>query len=410
VDRHGDGVLDIAFYASDVAATFNEAVRHDASSIELSVEWDGMATIHKFARSWDWVCAEDAKQIAREKLTQDVWDFVDGGSGDESGQEVNRSALDRIRIVPRVLGVGSNQIDMSQHLGNCGTRLPVVVAPMAYQRLLHPDGELAVAKAAGAAGIPYIAPMLSSYPLESIAGVDVTLWFQLYWLRDRGLMLDLLRRSQEANCRALVITLDVPFMARRLRDLRNDFVLPETVIDCNLDATANTMMHTRTAGVSSVAAHSTMVFDPTVDWSDLDWLRENTTLPLVVKGIVDPRDAVRAAQCGADVVAVSNHGGRQLSATAPSISALPRIVEAVSGRCEVLVDSGIRTGADVLRALALGAAGVMYGRPVLWGLAADGATGVQAVLDLLGTELREALALSGCANLKAASELTVERM
>ncbi|MDH6523261.1 4-hydroxymandelate oxidase [Streptomyces sp. SAI-135] len=352
------------------------------------------------------ICVADVERLAAQRLPAEVWDFVAGGSGDESVQAANRAALDLVRLVPRAL-TGAGIAKTCGQLLLADAAMPVVVAPMAYQRLLHPNGELDAARAARTAGVPYVIPMLSSYPLEEIAEVGGTVWFQMYWLRDRGLLLDLVRRAEHAGCEALVVTADVPVMGRRLRDLRNGFALPASVTAANLGAEAVTATHTRRSGTSAVATHSATAFDPTADWADVEWLRGHTDLPIVLKGILDPRDAVRAAELGAEAVVVSNHGGRQFAGAVPSITALPPVLDAVQGRCAVLLDSGVRSGTDVLRALAHGAAGVMYGRPVLWGLAVDGKAGAGLVLDLLHTELREALTLCGCDSVAAGRDLTV---
>jgi len=202
-----------------------------------------------------------------------------------------------------------------------------------------------------------------------------------------------------------MVTVDVPIMGARLRDRRNGFTLPRWVGAANLSGDLSSA-HVARDGVSAVSEHTRQAFDPDVTWSDVEALRQRTRLPLVIKGILDPRDAVRAVEAGADGVVVSNHGGRQLDAAVPSIQALPKIVEALSGTCSVLVDSGIRSGLDILRALGLGADGVLIGRPVLWSLALDGEAGVRAALDLLTEELRDALVLSGCRTLADAAELT----
>jgi len=226
-------------------------------------------------------------------------------------------------------------------------------------------------------------------------------------LRDRGVVTDLVHRAEECGCTALMVTVDVPIMGARLRDRGNAFALPSWVTAANLVEGTGSTAHRARDRASAVAAHTKATFDASVGWDDVARLREQTTLPLVVKGILDPRDAARAAGLGVAALVVSNHGGRQLDGAAPSIEALPGIVDAVAGRCQILLDSGIRSGVDVLRALALGATGVLVGRPVLWGLAVDGASGALAVLSLLRDELRDALLLAGCATPAAAGELGV---
>ncbi|MFI0154950.1 alpha-hydroxy acid oxidase [Streptomyces lydicus] len=350
------------------------------------------------------LCLADVERAAAAVLPAAVRDFVAGGSGDESAQAANRTALDRVRLVPRVLN-GVAEPDCAVDLVGTAAALPVAVAPMAYHRLLHPDGEFATARAARAAGVPFVVSTLSSCPVEEIAAEGAELWFQLYWLRDRGRVLDLVRRAEAAGCRALVVTVDVPVMGRRLRDIRNAFGLPESVTAAHLTGGAASLAHERQAGRSAVAAHTGSAFEPALGWADVAWLREHTRLPLVLKGVLDPRDAVRAAGAGVDAVVVSNHGGRQLAGAVPSVTALAPVVDAVAGRCRVLLDSGIRSGTDVLRALALGADGVLLGRPLLWGLALDGAAGAELVLRLLHTEFREALLLSGCRDAEDAREL-----
>lgn len=274
--------------------------------------------------------------------------------------------------------------------------MPVAVAPMAYQRLVHPEGELELARAAAAAGVPYVISTLSSYPMEKIPG---ECWFQLYWLRDRGQVERLVDRA--AGCSALVVTVDVPVMGRRLRDVRNEFALPDDVVAANLETTRQA--HAAVPGLSAVAAHTASAFSPTVSWEDLEWLKRRADLPLVVKGILDPRDARRAVEIGASAVVVSNHGGRQLDGAIASIDALPAVVDAVGNDIEVLMDSGIRSGTDVLKALAVGAHGVLVGRPLLWALAVDAC---DEAFRLLRTELTDAMLLAGCADLAAVKDLT----
>ncbi|WP_405709624.1 MULTISPECIES: alpha-hydroxy acid oxidase [unclassified Streptomyces] len=347
---------------------------------------------------------EDVARAVEERLPRPVWDFVQGGSGRERSLLANRAALDSVFLVPRVLRAAAGPDTRTRLLGT-STALPVAVAPMAYQRLVHPDGELAAGRAAKAAGVPFVVPMLSSVPVERIAEGAGTLWFQLYWLRDRGLLTELIDRAKAAGCTALMLTADVPRMGRRLRDVRNAFALPDDVRAVHLTDADTLAARRRVPGRSAVAAHTRQAFDPAFDWSCLEWLRSRTDLPVVVKGILDPRDAVRAESLGAQAVVVSNHGGRQLDGAVPGFCMLGEVREAVSEACEVWVDGGFRSGSDVLKALARGATAALIGRPVLWGLALGGENGVGRVLDLLKDELEDALALSGCADVEAAAGL-----
>ncbi|MGR6319259.1 alpha-hydroxy acid oxidase [Micromonospora soli] len=346
----------------------------------------------------------DFGELARAVLPPEVWDFVNGGSGTETTLAANRAALDRVAVLPRVL-TGVDTPGTEATLPGGSFAMPVAVAPMAYQKLLHPDGEVGLAAAARAAGVPYVASTLGSTPIEEVTAAGGPVWFQLYWLRDRGMVADLLDRAQAAGCTALMVTVDVPVLGRRLRDARNGFALPPHVTAANLPGGRNDLAHQGTPGVSAVAVHTGAVFAPALSWADLAWLRERTPLPLLVKGILDPRDAVLAAETGVDAVVVSNHGGRQLDGAPATATVLPEVVAAVGERCAVLLDSGVRSGSDVLRALALGASGVLVGRPMLWALAAGGRAGAEAALALLAAELRDALTLAGCADPAAARQL-----
>lgn len=359
------------------------------------------------------VCLTDFEEPARARLPRHVWDFLAGASGAETTMNANRAALDRVAVLPRVLS-GVTEADTRTRMLGQPSALPVAVAPMAYQHLADAGGEVALARAAAGAGVPYIASTLSSRPIEEITSTGATVWFQLYWLRDRKLVADLLDRAEAAGCQAIVLTVDVPILGRRLRDLRNSFALPPDVVAANLRggagelrAGAEDRAHVAGAGTSAVAAHTRAIFAPGLEWSDVAWLRDRTRLPLVIKGILDPRDAVRAVELGADAVVVSNHGGRQLDGAPPSIVALPYVVDAVAGRCEILMDSGIRSGTDVLRALALGASAVLVARPLLWALAVGGEQGATEALAVLRDEVRDALTLAGCANPDAARDLRV---
>jgi 4-hydroxymandelate oxidase len=346
----------------------------------------------------------DFELAARRVTSAEIHDFVCGGAEAELTLAHNRSALDAVQLVPRLFVGVSNVSTAAAPLGTAST-LPMAIAPMAYQRLLHPDGELATARAAAQAGVPFTIAMLASQTIEEIAKTGAATWFQLYWLRDRGLTRELVQRAEAAGCQALMITADTPRMGRRLRDMRNGFRLRPGVVAANLTDGPRSRAHVGRPGSSAVAEHTDAVFDPTLSWHDLDWIRELTALPLAVKGVLDPRDAARCADMGIDAVVVSNHGGRQLDGAVASLRALPEVYAAVDGRLEVFFDSGLRSGSDVLKALALGADAVLLGRPALWGLAAGGRQGVEAVLSTLREELTVALALAGCADQAAARSL-----
>ncbi|MFG3055687.1 alpha-hydroxy acid oxidase [Kitasatospora sp. NPDC048239] len=354
------------------------------------------------------VCLADIERAAFATVPKDVWDFVAGGSGRELTLAANRSALDGVHLVPRILRDVSGCTAGTTLLGR-GAALPLAVAPVAYHRLLHPEGELATARAARRAGVPFTIGTLSSYPLEEVAAAAGRSWFQLYWLRDEARLFDLVARAEEAGCEALMLTVDVPWMGRRLRDIRNRFSLPADVTAANLSAGTGSEAHTARPGASAVAAHTSVAMTEALTWEHVERLRARTRLPLILKGILDPEDARLAADHGVDALVVSNHGGRQLDGAVPAATMLPAVREAVGDRVEVLFDSGIRTGTDVLKALALGASGVLLGRPLLWGLAVGGEAGADTVLRLLAEEIRDALGLAGCDSPAAARLLRTVR-
>jgi 4-hydroxymandelate oxidase len=330
----------------------------------------------------------DMARLARRGLPDDVWDYVEGGSGGELTLVANRTALERLFVTPRMFA-GIEAADTSATFFGLPSTAPLAVAPMAYQQLLHPEGEVAAAGACAAAGVPYTLSMMSGLPVEKVTATGATTWFQLYWLRDRDLFASVIDRAEAAGCAALMLTIDMPRMGRRLRDLRNDFTLPPHLLPAHLPPPGGPIM---------IAAHTASAFRPDVGWADLAWLRARTRLPLLVKGILDADDASRAADEGVDAIVVSNHGGRQFDGAPATIDALPAVVRTVAHRCQVLVDSGFRSGLDIVKALAAGASGVLIGRPALWGLAAGGIDGATIVLRLLQEELAAAMLLAGCAS------------
>lgn len=350
-----------------------------------------------------WLDMEDVEQAAAAALPPDVWDFIAGGSGRELSLAANRAAFDAVFVRPRILRDVSGCGAESTLLGRA-VRMPVAIGPVAYHRLVCPEGELATARAAKAAGVPFTLATLSSVPVEEVTAVGGSVWFQLYWLRDTGRTLDLVRRAEDAGCEAIVLTVDVPWMGRRLRDVRNGFALPDHVRAVHLGGGTSTAQRGGD-GASAVAVHTAETFSRSLTWSNVERLRECTRLPIVLKGVLAPEDARRAVEHGVDAVVVSNHGGRQLDGALTAVDALPEVVEAVGGACEILLDGGVRSGTDVLKALALGASGVLVGRAPVWGLAAGGEDGVRQVLELLAAEVTDALGLAGCAGVAEAREL-----
>ncbi|MCE4941808.1 alpha-hydroxy-acid oxidizing protein [Streptomyces albulus] len=337
----------------------------------------------------------DYESAARDRLDRSVWDYIAGGSGDELTLHEDRAAYGRYRLRPRALVDVSHCEPATTLLGH-PVAFPVGIAPMAYHQLVHPDGELATVRAAGAAGALTIASTFASTSLEDVAAAATgPLWLQLYVLRRREVTASLVRRAEAAGYRALVITVDTPRMARRERDLRNGFRLPPHIRPANLDRDHEAGLHQGGAGGSSLAGHAARHHDAAFAWDDLAWIRSLTDLPLVLKGVLTAEDAHRAAGLGVAGLIVSTHGGRQLDGVVPALEALPEVVAAAGDRCEVLVDGGVRRGTDVLKALALGARAVLVGRPVLWGLAVDGEPGAAQVLSTLRAELEEAMALTG---------------
>jgi 4-hydroxymandelate oxidase len=341
------------------------------------------------------VCADDYQGLARDLLTPPVWDFIAGGAGAELSVEANRRAFDTTELRPRVL-VDVSMRDTATSLLGAPLSTPLGIAPTAYHRLLHAEGEVATARAAGTAGALYIVSIFASRTLEEIAASATgPLWLQLYWLRRREALAQLAARAAASGYQALVLTVDAPVIGRRLRDLRNGFAIDPDVRAVNLDAELMATTHRRHERESAIAAHAAEQFDPTITWSDLAWLRRITDLPIILKGVLTAEDARIALDHGVDGLIVSNHGGRQLDGAIPAIRALPEVVAAVSGRVPVLLDGGVRRGRDALIALALGASAVLVGRPVLWALCVGGADGVATLLGMLTGELSHAMALTG---------------
>jgi 4-hydroxymandelate oxidase len=340
--------------------------------------------------------ASDYRRTAEGVVAPDVWDFIEGGAEDERTLAANERAFDRVRLRPRVLS-GVAEPDTAVSLFGTRYATPIGIAPTAYHRLVDVEGEVATARGAGAAGALFVVGMFASRTIEDIAGARASgLWLQLYWLHRRDVMASLAERAERAGYDAIMLTVDVPRMGRRWRDMRNGFAIGGDVAAVNIDPAVMAVAHHRDAGASALARHTADSFDPSLAWADLAWLRARTGLPLVLKGILTAEDAALAVEHGADAIVVSNHGGRQLDGAVATLDALAEIVDAVDpAQSPVLLDGGVRRGADALAALALGARMVLLGRPPLWGLAAGGAEGVAGVLRTATQELAHAMALAG---------------
>jgi 4-hydroxymandelate oxidase len=333
--------------------------------------------------------------LARQTLGGPAFDYFASGAGAEITVRENQEAFNAIRLRPRVL-VRVGQRDQLVTLFGRQLPSPIFVAPMAFQKMAHPDGELATVRACAAAGAVFVASTVATVGLEEIAAATpAPKWFQLYVFKDRGVTRTLVERAEAAGYEAMQVTADLPVMGRREADVRNCFSLPEGLAVTNLESAGHGCLASD-GTESGPALYSRYLFDPDLSWRDIEWLRSMTRLPVLVKGILRGDDADRAISHGASGVVVSNHGGRQLDTVVPTIQALPEVVEAVAGRGVVIVDGGIRRGIDVVKALALGANAVQIGRPVLWGLAVAGEEGVKRVLNLLREELDNAMALCGC--------------
>lgn len=332
--------------------------------------------------------SRDAEAMAAIRLNRPLYDFIAGGADDESTVAANLAAWEGVSLSPHVLRDVS-AVDTSIELLDSRLSAPVVLSPMGAHRRVHEGGEVAVASAARAAGLCFVQGIAGFCSIEEIGAVGGTNWLQLYWLNDRGIIADLVKRAEAADFSAIVVTVDAPVPSLRLRDKRNDLRDPSYMrfgcldkYDAQID---------RTDGFF----YFTSLVDPSIGWDDIEWLAQLTPLPVVVKGVVRPDDAVRALGAGARAVFVSNHGGRQLGRVVATARALPAVREAVGDAATVLVDGGIRGGVDVLSAIGLGATAVGIGRPILFALAALGEEGLAALVDTITSDLRRSMALCG---------------
>jgi isopentenyl diphosphate isomerase/L-lactate dehydrogenase-like FMN-dependent dehydrogenase len=359
---------------------------------------------------------DDLRRLARRRLPRAVYDFVEGGAGDELTVARNRAAFERLLFEPRVLVDVSKREQSTVVLGE-RVATPVILSPTGMAGLSWPKGEVAAARGAHDAGTIYTLSTHSSCSIEEVAaGAPGPLWFQLYVWQNRDLTRSFVERARAAGYRALLLTVDVQVISRRERDLRNGFTIPPRVTLRNVVDTLRRVGWVRRVlmgqprltlanlvgapgaprtDIVTLAGVANRQVDPSIAWADLAWFRSLWSGPLLLKGVMTAADARKAAEHGADGLVVSNHGGRQLDGARATIEALPEIVDAVGNRMEVLLDGGVRRGADVVRALALGARAVMVGRPYLYGLASGGQAGVRRALEIFANEVDHVLALTG---------------
>jgi len=372
---------------------------------------------------------EDLRQLARRRVPRAIFDYADRGSYDEITFNRNLADLHAIQLRQRVMVDVSKQQLATNVLGEEWT-MPVGIGPTGLTGLFHANGEMLGARAAQAFGVPFCLSTMSICSIEDVRGaVQKPFWFQVYLMRDRGFNLELLERARAANCSAIMLTVDMPVQGLRRRDPKNGLAIPPRLTLKNMFEVATRPtwalkvltgrrrtfgnLEARmkgTGGLKTLSEWIAQQFDPTVTWNDLAWLRANWPRKIIIKGILDAEDARLAVQHGVDAMVVSNHGGRQLDGARSTISALPEVVDAVAGRCEVLFDGGVRTGQDVLKALALGARGCLIGKAFLYALAARGEAGVALALDIIRKELAVSLALTGANDVRSVTrDILVQR-
>lgn len=345
------------------------------------------------------------EEYARAYLPKNAFDYYASGADDMVTLKENREAFKRLILQPRVLRDVSN-MDISTTLLGHRISSPVCVSPSAMHRMAHPDGEIASSSATAKADTCYILSTISTSSLENVAKASsqanshALRWFQLYVFKDREITRNLVQRADKAGYKAIVLTVDTPMLGHREPDVRNRFSLPNHLTMANFAKVGGEHEHGVSSNEDSGLAHYVSeLFDLTLNWNDVKWLKSITKLPLIVKGVLSSEDAKIAVEMGCEGILVSNHGARQLDGVAATIDALPAIVKAVDGRAEVYMDGGIRRGTDVFKALALGARAVFLGRPVLFGLAHSGEAGVSNVLRILTDELKHTMLFSGTSKL-----------
>jgi 4-hydroxymandelate oxidase len=345
------------------------------STADPSVHIEQIISLHEF------------DELARGRMSAMALSYISGGAADEVTLSANVADWKRIRLKPTVL-VDVSRVDLGSELLGQKLAMPLMLAPAAFHRLCHPEGELATVAGANQANVSFVLSSYSTVAVEEVAAAAKhPLWFQLYAQSDRALTRQIVQRAEAAGCMAICVTVDTPVLGARNRESRSQFKLPPEFKLPNLTV--------EPVGRATGKAVADQLLAPTLTWKDIEWLRSITRMPVLLKGVMNPDDAARAADAGVAGIMVSNHGGRNLDTLPSTAEALPRIAEKLAGRLPIIVDGGIRRGTDILKAIALGAQAVMIGRPYLHGLAVGGAAGVARVIEILRTELQMAMALTG---------------
>jgi L-lactate dehydrogenase (cytochrome) len=359
-------------------------------------------------------CIEDLRQLAERRVPRAFFQYVDSGSYAEETFRANRTDMERIKLRQRVL-VNVDKRDHSTTIVGQKVSLPIALAPIGLCGMQHGNGEILAAQAANEAGIPFCMSTMSICSMEQVAeATKKPFWFQVYVIRDRGFIADLISRAKAANCSALVLTVDLQVLGQRHRDIKNGMTVPPkiklanvidiatkprwawSILNAKSKTFGNLAGHVKgMEGVNSLAQWTNNQFDPTLNWRDVEWIRSLWPGKLIIKGILDVEDAKLATKSGADAIVVSNHGGRQLDGAASSISMLPKIADTVGNDIEVMFDGGVRSGQDLMRAIALGAKSCLIGRSYIYGLGALGKQGVTTAIDIIRKELDITMALTG---------------
>jgi 4-hydroxymandelate oxidase len=351
------------------------------------------------------VNVHDYQEVAASRLSQAAYDYYRGGARDELALERNRRAFAQYAVHYKVLA-GVDKVDLGTSVLGLPLSLPMMAAPTAFHGMADPQAELSSCRAVTAEGSVFILSTLSNTPIEQVVEqAHGPVLFQLYVYKDRGITRELVQRAERAGARALVVTVDAPVLAVREKDVRNAFTLPPGLKLANLSGTGKEDL-----GGAGLGDYVQRHLDPSLSWRDLEWLIGQTSLPVVAKGIVRGDDAAQAAAMGVRAVVVSNHGGRQLDHSPATLHCVAAVRQALPEGVEVWMDGGVRRGADVMLACCLGARAVLVGRPILWGLAAAGESGVRQVMQTLRQEMLEAMLLTGCSSLDQLSPTLVERL